>query len=231
MGSESSDVYGAGRWHSLAGAVAAIAVLCTLHTYSAILLGTDAFHSAMSGSLSWVRDPDLVFLLNVVIFGIPLAHYGFKGFARWWARSSALPVNGTFREWMLLLQGWTGVFLVFYVGHHLVRVWAVMHFEWDGALNGASALHEGATVSLVQHVAAMVASSPAAIVFQVLGIFSVAFHVANGLWNFGVNWGITSGPRAMARSTVVCAVAFGVIFVQGMDTLATFISLYSGGAA
>jgi succinate dehydrogenase / fumarate reductase cytochrome b subunit len=231
MGADSRNVYAADRWHSLAGVFAACAAICSLHAHSAILLGADAYHAAMVGGGDWLRDADLVLLIEVVLFGFALTHYGVYGFASWWRRGVALPASGTFREWMYTIQGWTGVYLIAYVGHHLVRVWAVVHFEWGGASSGPSPLLDGSIVSLAQHVAAIASAGPFAIGFQALGIFALAFHVSHGLWNFGVNWGVTSGPKAMARSTVACAAVFGVVFVIGMETLAAFVSLGTGGGA
>ena len=230
MGADSRQLYEAGRWHSLAGALSAVAVVWSLHSHSAILLGVDAFHEAALGG-NWLRDRDLTLLVQLVVFGIPLLHYGLAGFRRWWNRDGRLPVMGSFREWMRTLQGWTGVYLIAYVGHHLAQVRAYSHLWWDGAAVGSSPYFDGAVVTLAEHVSAVVGGSPAAIAFQALGVGAIAFHVANGLWQFGVSWGVTVGTRSMARSTVACAAVFGILFVLGMETLVAFITLGGGGAA
>ncbi len=43
----------------------------------------------------------------------------------------------------------------------------------------------------------------------VIGVLATAFHLANGLWNMGLHWGITVGPRAQKWSALFCGL-FGV---------------------
>lgn len=42
-----------------------------------------------------------------------------------------------------------------------------------------------------------------------VGVLSSVFHLSNGLWSFGIRWGIWTSPAAMRRAGQVC-VAFGV---------------------
>lgn len=42
-----------------------------------------------------------------------------------------------------------------------------------------------------------------------MGVLSSVFHLSNGLWSFGIRWGIWTSPAAMRRAGQVC-VAFGI---------------------
>jgi succinate dehydrogenase / fumarate reductase cytochrome b subunit len=41
------------------------------------------------------------------------------------------------------------------------------------------------------------------------GVLSSVFHLSNGLWSFGIRWGIWTSPAAMRRAGQLC-IAFGV---------------------
>ena len=42
--------------------------------------------------------------------------------------------------------------------------------------------------------------------FYLVGVLSVVYHLANGLWTAGITWGIWISPAAQARATKVCGV-------------------------
>jgi succinate dehydrogenase / fumarate reductase cytochrome b subunit len=66
-------------------------------------------------------------------------------------------------------------------------------------------------------------AQPLIMAFYVLGIFSAAFHLANGLWTFAIVWGITVSTRSQQAFSYACAV-FGVaVFAIGVRAAFAFV--------
>jgi succinate dehydrogenase / fumarate reductase cytochrome b subunit len=56
-------------------------------------------------------------------------------------------------------------------------------------------------------------------IFYAVGVLSCVYHLANGIWTFGITWGIWVSPAAQKRASVVCA-AFGLFLgVVGLSAL------------
>jgi succinate dehydrogenase / fumarate reductase cytochrome b subunit len=62
-------------------------------------------------------------------------------------------------------------------------------------------------------------------IFYVIGTLSVVFHFSNGLWTFGITWGIWTSDGAQRRAGYVCA-AIGILLaamamgaLYGMSTV------------
>ena len=59
-------------------------------------------------------------------------------------------------------------------------------------------------------------------IFYVIGVLSCVFHLANGIWTFGITWGIWVTPQAQRWATAVCLV-FGLgLAAVSMASLAKF---------
>ena len=66
-------------------------------------------------------------------------------------------------------------------------------------------------------------ADPAYYVFSVVGLLAATLHFANGLWSFGVRWGITVGPRAQRISRACCGVLFVALSLAGVVALRSFV--------
>jgi succinate dehydrogenase/fumarate reductase cytochrome b subunit len=55
--------------------------------------------------------------------------------------------------------------------------------------------------------------------FYVVGLASVCFHFANGVWGFCVSWGITVGAKAQAWAGAAFAALGLLIFYMGANSL------------
>ena len=71
------------------------------------------------------------------------------------------------------------------------------------------------------------AASSAAIVLDPLlmkiiytvGVLGAVYHLANGIWTFGITWGIWTSDHAQRRAGYVCAVVGLVVASFGMGSL------------
>src|SRR6185369_10960577 len=59
-------------------------------------------------------------------------------------------------------------------------------------------------------------------ILYAIGVLSCVFHLANGIWTFGITWGIWVTPQAQRWATVACLI-FGIgLGIVGMSALAGF---------
>jgi succinate dehydrogenase / fumarate reductase cytochrome b subunit len=79
-------------------------------------------------------------------------------------------------------------------------------FEPDNAASSAAAALSPLTQKLI----------------YIVGVSAATFHFANGLWTFGITWGIWVSKGAMRRAGYLCA-AIGIgLFTFGMVALVAF---------
>ncbi len=58
------------------------------------------------------------------------------------------------------------------------------------------------------------------VVGYLVGTLAAVYHLANGIWTFGITWGIWTSERAMRGASYVC-LAFGLLLAGvGMSSLA-----------
>lgn len=124
---------------------------------------------------------------------IPLAFHGLYGL---YIIYESAPNNlrySYWRNWMYLLQRVTGVILVPFV---LLHVWA---------MNGNASFADAAWFRA----------------FWYTGLVSAVFHLANGLFGFAIEWGITVGPHSQKVLVALCFAAFLVLGAMGVTVLYT----------
>lgn len=109
------------------------------------------------------------------------------------------------------LQRATGLIAFLFIFLHVFHLHGWIHFDWF--LEGFAKPRGGAQFAPYN------ASSTLASAFQKnwlipvgygLGVASCVFHLANGIWSFGVRWGIWVSPAAMRRAGLACT-GFGLL--------------------
>lgn len=165
--------------------------------------GEEAFNNASNfmGNL-----PFVLFLEWFVIY-IPLMFHAFYGVYIAFSAKNNVQRFGTFRNWMFVLQRFTGVFLVIFIAWHIYET------RIQKAL--------GAEVNF--DMMANILSNPFMLAFYILGVVSATFHLANGLWAFLVTWGITQSPRSQQIVSYITIIAFLVLSFIGIQALLAFV--------
>ena len=147
----------------------------------------------------------------------------------------SLPNNSTYKYTSNLrytLQRATGMIAFAFI------VWHVFHmhgwFHADPWLNSISALGGGmfrpynASSTGAE---AMRLSMPLVPILYAIGVLSCVFHLANGIWTFGITWGLWVTPQAQRWATYACLV-FGIgLGIVGMSALAGFAWVVDPSAA
>jgi succinate dehydrogenase / fumarate reductase, cytochrome b subunit len=201
------------KLHQLSGIFPlGIFLLEHFYTNSKALSGPQDFNNA-------VRDlQSIPYILFVEIGGIfiPLLYHAIYGLV---ITMEARPNNLAYpyaRNWFYLIQRITGVILFFFITFHVLN----FRFGLIPGLNTMSVAHHvDESFNIVAREFRMV---PIFIIY-VIGITATVWHLANGLWLFLVDWGITIGERAQRLTGYAC-IAFGaVLLLVGINAAVAFI--------
>jgi succinate dehydrogenase / fumarate reductase cytochrome b subunit len=201
------------KLHQLSGIVPlGLFLLEHFYTNSKALTGAGDFNKAV------VDLQSIPYILFVEIGGIfiPLVYHAVYGMV---ITVEARPNNLAYpypRNWFYLVQRITGVILFFFITFHVLN----FRFGMVPGLNTESvAYHADKAFDIVAREFHLV---PIFIVY-LIGITATVWHLANGIWLFLVDWGITIGERAQRLTGYAC-IAFGVLLLLvGINAAIAFI--------
>jgi succinate dehydrogenase / fumarate reductase cytochrome b subunit len=182
------------------------------YTNSKALSGAADFNTA-------VKDLQAIpYILLIEIGGIfiPLIYHAVYGLV---ITAEARPNNLLYpypRNWFYTIQRITGVILFFFITFHVLN----FRFGMIPGLNTLSvAHHPDQSFAIVSREFSII---PIFIIY-VVGITATVWHLANGIWLFMVDWGITIGERAQRLTGYAC-IAFGLLLlVVGLNAAIAFI--------
>ena len=205
------------KLHQLSG-IAPLGIFLLEHFYtnSKAINGAPAFNDA-------VKDlqaiPYIVLVETCGIF-IPLIYHAVYGLV---ITIEARPNNLHYpypRNWFYLIQRLTGVILFFFITFHVLN----FRFGLMPGLNHISVANNPDRAFAI--VAGEFSMVPIFIVY-LIGITATVWHLANGIWLFLVDWGITIGDRAQRLTGYAC-IGFGaVLLLVGINAAVAFI--HKGG--
>jgi succinate dehydrogenase / fumarate reductase cytochrome b subunit len=201
------------KLHQLSGIMPlGIFLLEHFYTNSKALAGEAAFNGAVKD----LQSIPYILLVETGGIFIPLIYHAVYGLV---ITVEARPNNLHYpyaRNWFYTIQRVTGIILFFFILFH------VLNFRF-GLIPGLN------TVSVAHHpeqsfgiVAGEFRMIPIFIIY-VIGITATVWHLANGIWLFLVDWGITIGERAQRLAGYAC-IAFGVVLLAvGLNAAVAFI--------
>jgi len=201
------------KLHQLSG-IFPLGVFLLEHFYtnSKALTGAADFNNAVKDLQS------IPYILFVEIGGIfiPLIYHAVYGLV---ITAEARPNNLAYpypRNWFYLIQRITGIILFFFITFHVLN----FRFGMIPGLNNMSvATHPNEAFDIVAREFRM---APIFILY-VIGIAATVWHLANGIWLFLVDWGITIGERAQRLTGYAC-IAFGaVLLLVGINAAVAFV--------
>jgi len=201
------------KLHQLSGIVPlGLFLLEHFYTNSKALSGAADFNNAVKDLQS---IPYIIFVEIGGIF-IPLIYHAVYGLV---ITVEARPNNLAYpypRNWFYLIQRITGVILFFFITFHVLN----FRFGMIPGLNTVSvADHPHQAFSIVQGEFGI----HSILIIYLVGITATVWHLANGIWLFMVDWGITIGERAQRLTGYAC-IAFGVVLLLvGINAAVAFI--------
>jgi succinate dehydrogenase / fumarate reductase cytochrome b subunit len=149
----------------------------------------------------------LVILLEGGLIYAPIALHAALGIAVIYKGQNNFTSYGQYRNWMFFLQRLTGFLALVFIATHsyTTRIQAVIR----------------GTEVTAQHMS-QILSDPFWFWFYMVGVVSVAFHFANGLWSFLVTWGITVGPKTQRMTSALTMGMFVVVSLWSVAILLKF---------
>lgn len=201
------------RIHSLTGVIP-IGAFLLVHFYnmSWSLRGQAAFDAHMDS----VRARPYLLVFEILLIYVPILYHGVLGLLMSLVMTPSTVRYGYLNNWRYVLQRLSGVGVLLFVGAHVYKT--RIEPWWFGERVDFLHMREGL-------------SEPLTLAVYLLGIVGASYHLANGLWTFGITWGIWSGVRAQRAATVVSIVLMVVILAVGLNAVAGFLGAGIGGVA
>ncbi len=202
------------RLFSLAGLIPIGAyVVVHLAVNASILAGPAAYQAQVDRIHS--LGPFLVMVAEWVFIFIPLLFHAAVGL---WIIAGGLPNVAAYpygSNVRYTLQRATGMIAVAFILFHL---WQMHHLGKPLGGGAFDAERAASSAGLVLHSVLMQ-------IIYAVGTLAAVYHLANGLWTFGITWGIWTSDAAQRRVGYVCA-AFGILLgaiglgaIYGMATV------------
>jgi succinate dehydrogenase / fumarate reductase cytochrome b subunit len=201
------------KLHQLSGIMPlGVFLLEHFYTNSKALSGAANFNAAVAD----LQAIPYILLVETGAIFIPLIYHAVYGLV---ITVEARPNNLNYpypRNWFYTIQRVTGVILFFFIAFHVLN----FRFGMVPGLNTVSVAHH--PDQAFQVVAREFSLVPIFIVYMI-GITATVWHLANGVWLFLVDWGITIGERAQRISGYAC-LGFGVVLLAvGVNAAIAFV--------
>lgn len=192
------------RLHSLLGVVpiGAFVVLHLVVNYFAVY-GEESFNKASE----FMESLPFLLVLETFLIYLPILFHAVLGVYIAFTTRNNVKNYGYFRNWMFKLQHITGIILFVFI------VWHVWETRIQLALGNAELNY-----SLMEDIL----TNPFLFWFYILGVISVAFHFANGLWSFAVSWGISQSPKSQNIVSYGTIVVFLITAYVGVRSIIQF---------
>lgn len=181
----------------------------TLNSFT--LAGPDKFNGVVDFFDSLPKH--FLLTLEVVAIWIPLLFHAIYGlFIVGRAKSNYFSEKyGWSQNRMYLLQRWSGIFIFFFLTFHVFTTTAA------AKARGVDLIHYDAWHHNLS------ANGYILFVFYLLGILACSYHLAYGVWNFCIRWGITITDEAQAKVQKFSGAMFVAVTLLGWAALGGFL--------
>lgn len=176
-------------------------------------LGVEAFQH----EVNFIHSLPALLLIEIFILWLPIAYHGLMGL--YFARTGRSNVSqyGYGGNVRYLLQRVTGYIGLVYLFFHISTLrWGWTYFNLFGTFEPVAA-----SSSTAEHFQA----GPLGFIvplFYLIGVLSLVYHFANGLWTAAITWGMTISEQAMRRWGYVCTVIGVLLGGAGVAAIAGF---------
>jgi len=181
-----------------------------LNTFS--IAGPDKFN----GVIGFFDSLPKYFLLIVEICAIwvPLLFHAIYGlFITGRSQNNFIGTKyGWSQNRMYTFQRWSGIFLFFFLMYHTISTTGMKYLT--GSSTGL--LYDAWHTKLTSYGFIF-------LVLYALGVFTASYHLAYGIWNFCIRWGITISEQAQIKVQKFSLVLFVAITLIGWGALVGFL--------
>ena len=207
--------------HSLTGIVPVGFYMLQHLTLNSFSLGGAQKFDAVIGFFEGIPI-HLLLLLEICVIWLPLffhAIYGLfiigRGDSNYFSTKYKWSQNR-----MYTLQRYSGVFLFFFLIYHVLSTTVQKYFTGSAA----AILYAGWHQHLTEYFGFF-------LIVYALGVLAASYHLAYGIWNFCIRWGITISEQAQMRVQKFSGAFFVVITLLGWAALGGFLMNKQGGGS
>jgi succinate dehydrogenase / fumarate reductase cytochrome b subunit len=204
-----------GRHQFLIYRLFSLAGLLPVGAYVVVHLLVNA--SVLAGPAMYQRQVDqihslgetMVTILEWGFIFIPILFHAIVGF---WIIAGGLPNVGAYpygSNVRYTLQRATGMLVAAFILFHLWQMHRLGHGLGGGRFDAA---HAASSAAIVLNPFLMKA-------IYTIGTLCAVYHLSNGIWTFGITWGIWTSEGAQRRAGYVCAVFGLLVALAGMGSL------------
>lgn len=193
------------RLHSLSGIVP-VGVYMVIHllTNSTIVQSPGTFQL----QVYTIHGLPMLPVIEWVFIFIPLLFHAIYGVL---IIRGALPNHSTYRysnNVRYTLQRATGMIAFVFIVWHVFHMHGWIHAAWwENAIRGFGGMFKPFNAASTG--AEAIQGNILYPILYVIGLLACVFHLSNGIWTFGITWGLWTSTTAQNRAAKVCD-AFGV---------------------
>jgi succinate dehydrogenase / fumarate reductase cytochrome b subunit len=196
------------RLFSLAGIIPIGGYVVMHLAVNASVLAGPAMYQQQVDKIHSLGDTAVMILEWAFIF-IPILFHATVGF---WIISGALPNTGAYpygSNIRYTLQRGTAFVVACFILFHLWQMHHLGHGLGGGKFNPEHAASSAA-----------IALSPLVMkIIYTVGTLCAVYHLANGIWTWGITWGLWTSEKAQKRAGYLCTVIGLTVAFFGMGTL------------
>jgi succinate dehydrogenase / fumarate reductase, cytochrome b subunit len=193
------------KLHSLSGLLpVGLFLLEHFFTNAHALQSPEEFNSAAA----WIDSLPLLPILELTII-LPLFYHAFFGLYIALFAKNTLPRYTFERNWAFYAQRATGVLTLIFVLWHLIEFRGVKLLGQLGFAPKLDITYD--VVAAGNHL-----GNNFIFAFYLIAIVGTAYHFANGMWAFLIDWGITIGPKAQKFSLTLMMGLFVIVSTMGV---------------
>ena len=216
------------RLHSLSGIVpVGLFVIAHLFTNAQMIWGQkpgESGESVFQHEVDFIHSIPALLFVEIGLWGA-ISFHAALGFYYTFSGKHNVKNYHYKGNWRYLFQRISGIVALIFIFLHI----ATLRWRWDifgwytpfwahgGVVDGVK-IGEDVPMS-IPYTAYALQVSFVVVLFYFLGVMSVVYHWANGLWTAAISWGITTSEAAMKRWGQACAglfVALTVFFLTAM---------------
>ncbi len=153
-------------------------------------------------------------LVEWVFIFIPILFHATVG---WLIISGAVPNTSQYpyaNNIRYTLQRGTGIIAFFFIVAHVIHLHHTLGGPFE-AIGGGQFDHEHASSSAGEAIRASIGMQ----IFYAVGMLSVVYHFANGLWSQGITWGLWTTAAAQKRANWISILVGVPLAIVGLSAL------------
>jgi len=199
------------RLHSLSGIVPIGGFLVFHLLANATAIEHPTNYTAL---INFLRTLPFVEYIEWLVLFVPIGFHALYGVLIYTtAKPNHMQYSGL-ENFRYILQRATGFVALAYIWYHIIQFKTVPNLDYDYVAKSLAGTQTIANLPLVPWL------NPFSIYwFYIIGLVSITYHFANGIWGFCITWGITVGKKSQQLTSLLALVVFIVLTYVGVDTI------------